>query len=305
MENSTILKCEENNIRLDSYLANKLDKISRTTIKKLIIDGNILVNTKTCKPNHRLCIGDSISVEIVEKEETTAKAQNIPLDIIFEDDAIIIINKKKGMVVHPAPGHYEDTMVNALLYHFKDDLSDINGDIRPGIVHRIDKDTSGVLVVAKTNESHQYLAELFKKHEIKREYIALVYGNIQENAGSINASIGRDPKYRKKMAVNLKNGKRAFTTFEVLKRYNGYTLVKAVLETGRTHQIRVHMKYIGYPLVGDELYLNKKDKNGIKGQMLHAGLLGFIHPITKKDVIYTTNLPKYFNEFLEGLEQFE
>ena len=305
INNEIILISEEDDIRVDSYIANKLSKMSRTSIKKLIVDENVTVNTKKCKPNLKLRIGDKIEISIPEVEQNTAKAQNIPLEIIFEDKAIIVINKKKGMVVHPAPGNYENTLVNALLYHFKKDLSDINGEKRPGIVHRIDKDTSGVLVIAKTNDAHRHLAELFKTHSIDREYIALVYGNIPENGGSINASIGRDPNYRKKMAVNLKNGKRAFTTFTVLKRYNGYTLIKAILETGRTHQIRVHMKYIGYPLVGDELYTNRKDKSGIKGQMLHAGFLGFSHPLSGKRVQFSSDVPEYFNNFLEGLENLE
>jgi len=294
--------CDSNSVRVDSYLSKKLDSISRTYIKQLISEGNILVNDKLVKPNHSLKTDDKITVVLPEAKDIDIKAQDLPIDIIFEDSDILIVNKKKGMVVHPAPGNPDGTLVNALLYYYKDGLSIINGENRPGIVHRIDKDTSGVLVVAKSDSALRGLSDLFKEHDIKREYIALVYGVIAENAGSINAPIGRDPKYRKKMAVNTRNGKRAFTKFEVLKRYNGYTLIKATLETGRTHQIRVHMKYIGHTLVGDELYQNRKDRNNIKGQMLHAEYLGFVHPITKEFVEFRTELPEYFKSFLEGLK---
>jgi len=302
MNESIEIVCDSNAIRVDSYLSKKLDRLSRTYIKQLITEGNILVNNKSIKPNHQLKINDKITIILPEVKDTNIKPQDIPIDIIYEDADIVVVNKKKGMVVHPAPGNPDGTLVNALLYLYKDGLSIINGENRPGIVHRIDKDTSGILVVAKSDRALQGLAKLFKEHDIKREYIALVYGVIAENAGSINAPIGRDPKYRKKMAVNTRNGKRAFTKFEVLKRYNGYTLIKATLETGRTHQIRVHMKYIGHILVGDELYQNKKDRSNIKGQMLHAGYLGFVHPITNKFMEFRTELPEYFKSFLESLK---
>ncbi|MBN2851287.1 MAG: RluA family pseudouridine synthase [Clostridia bacterium] len=297
--------CDSDNQRIDSFLTGRVGDFSRSYIQKLIQDDAILVDSKKVKTNYRLKLNQVIEIDLPEPKEAGNIPQDIRLDVLYEDDDIIVINKDKGMVVHPAPGHIENTLVNALLSHCKGKLSDINGIKRPGIVHRIDKDTSGILVVAKSNQAHQGLAQLFKKHDIDREYTALVHGIISEDAGTINAPIGRDENNRKRMAVNFKNGKYSFTKFEVIKRYNGFTLIKAVLETGRTHQIRVHLSYIGHPLVGDSLYLKHKDSSGIEGQLLHAGYLGFIHPITKEKVEFKSELPQYFKEFLKGLTEYE
>ncbi len=305
MSNQITLVVKGDQMRVDAYLARELSDFSRSAIKKSIIDQKVLVNGKSVKPKYLVQLNDEIIVIQENVQDTDIKAEKIPLNIVYEDEAILIINKQKGLVVHPAPGHYSHTLVNGLMYYCHEQLSDINGLIRPGIVHRIDKDTTGLLVVAKTNSAHQFLANLFKTHDITREYTALTYGMISEKGGTINAPIGRDPKFRKKMAVNLSNGKRAFTKFEVLTRYRGYTLIKATLETGRTHQIRVHMKYIKHPLVGDELYTNKKDGFGVKGQMLHANKLGFIHPTTKEYVEFIVKIPEEFQSILKGLELYE
>ncbi|MCK5812096.1 MAG: RluA family pseudouridine synthase [Clostridiales bacterium] len=305
MNNKITLIVKDEKMRIDAYLARELSDFSRSAIKKSIIEQKVLVNGKSVKPKYIVQLNDEIIVIQENVQDTNIRAEKIPLNIVYEDDAILIINKQKGLVVHPAPGHYSHTLVNGLMHYCNEQLSDINGLIRPGIVHRIDKDTTGLLVVAKTNSAHNFLAKLFKTHDIIREYTALSYGMINEKGGTINAPIGRDPKFRKKMAVNLANGKRAFTTFEVLIRYRGYTLIRATLETGRTHQIRVHMKYIKHPLVGDELYTNKKDSFGVKGQMLHANKLGFIHPITKKYIEFTADIPKEFQSILQGLELYE
>lgn len=290
---------EMQNGRLDKACSEIFSDYSRSQIKQLLDGGNITVNGKTEKAKYKVKSGDVIRLEEPETKTLELRPENIPLDIVYEDDDVIVINKPQGMVVHPAPGHDEHTLVNALLYHCP--LSTINGTFRPGIVHRIDKDTSGLLMVAKNDKSHRSLAKQLKDKTNIREYVALVHGRIAEDEGTINAPIGRSLKDRKKQAV-VKDGRNAVTHFEVLKRYRDYTLVKCILETGRTHQIRVHMKYIGHPLVGDPLYGPKKTIKG-NGQFLHAGKLGFVHPTTGKLLIFEAPLPKIFQECLEKLDK--
>ncbi len=290
---------EMQNGRLDKACSEIFSDYSRSQIKQLLDGGNITVNGKTEKAKYKVKSGDVIRLEEPETKTLKLRPENIPLDIVYEDDDVIVINKPQGMVVHPAPGHDEHTLVNALLYHCP--LSTINGTFRPGIVHRIDKDTSGLLMVAKNDKAHRSLAKQLKDKTNIREYVALVHGRIAEDEGTINAPIGRSLKDRKKQAV-VKDGRNAVTHFEVLKRYRDYTLVKCILETGRTHQIRVHMKYIGHPLVGDPLYGPKKTIKG-NGQFLHAGKLGFVHPTTGKLLIFEAPLPKIFQECLEKLDK--
>lgn len=290
---------EMQNGRLDKVCSEIFSDYSRSQIKQLLDVGNITVNGKTEKAKYKVKSGDVIRLEEPETKTLELRPENIPLDIVYEDDDVIVINKPQGMVVHPAPGHDEHTLVNALLYHCP--LSTINGTFRPGIVHRIDKDTSGLLMVAKNDKAHRSLAKQLKDKTNIREYVALVHGRIAEDEGTINAPIGRSLKDRKKQAV-VKDGRNAVTHFEVLKRYRDYTLVKCILETGRTHQIRVHMKYIGHPLVGDPLYGPKKTIKG-NGQFLHAGKLGFVHPTTGKLLIFEAPLPKIFQECLEKLDK--
>jgi len=289
--------------RLDVWLTSVLGEFSRSYIEKLIEEGNATVNGKAVKSSYRLKAEDRVEVNIPEPKMLEVKAEQIELDIIHEDDDIIVINKPRGMVVHPAAGNYSGTLVNALLEHCGDSLSDINGVIRPGIVHRIDKDTSGVLVVAKNNRSHAFLSDLLKEHDINRIYYAVAEGLINEDKGTIDAPIGRHPVDRKKMAVNVKNGRRAVTRFKVLERFKKATLLELKLETGRTHQIRVHMSYIGHPLLGDEVYGRKKNPYGFHGQALHAGTLGFIHPGTGEYVEYSAEPPQEFVELVEKLRQ--
>lgn len=290
---------EMQNGRLDKACSEIFSDYSRSQIKQLLDGGNITVNGKTEKAKYKVKSGDVIRLEEPETKTLELRPENIPLDIVYEDDDVIVINKPQGMVVHPAPGHDEHTLVNALLYHCP--LSTINGTFRPGIVHRIDKDTSGLLMVAKNDKAHRSLAKQLKDKTNIREYVALVHGRIAEDEGTINAPIGRSLKDRKKQAV-VKDGRNAVTHFEVLKIYRDYTLVKCILETGRTHQIRVHMKYIGHPLVGDPLYGPKKTIKG-NGQFLHAGKLGFVHPTTGKLLIFEAPLPKIFQECLEKLDK--
>lgn len=290
---------EMQNGRLDKVCSEIFSDYSRSQIKQLLNGGNITVNGKTEKAKYKVKSGDVIRLEEPETKTLELRPENIPLDIVYEDDDVIVINKPQGMVVHPAPGHDEHTLVNALLYHCP--LSTINGTFRPGIVHRIDKDTSGLLMVAKNDKAHRSLAKQLKDKTNIREYVALVHGRIAEDEGTINAPIGRSLKDRKKQAV-VKDGRNAVTHFEVLKRYRDYTFVKCILETGRTHQIRVHMKYIGHPLVGDPLYGPKKTIKG-NGQFLHAGKLGFVHPTTGKLLIFEAPLPKIFQECLEKLDK--
>ena len=286
--------------RLDIYIAENFNELSRTMIKKLIESNNILVNDKSEKVSYKVQANDNISIDIPEAKETKLKAQEIPLDIVYEDSDIIVINKPKGMVVHPANGNPDGTLVNAILSICKNSLSGIGGELRPGIVHRLDKDTSGLIIVAKNDKAHINMSEQIKERNVKKTYIALVRGNVPEEEATINMPIGRSTKDRKKMAVT-KNGKQAITHFKVLKRYSKYTLLEIKIETGRTHQIRVHMAEIGYPVVGDAVYSNGKNEFGIEGQMLHAYKLEFMHPITNKHMELTAPLPQYFEEILKKL----
>lgn len=290
---------EEVNKRIDKYLSEVIENKSRSFIQGLIDNDNIKVNDKLIKSNYKLKLNDIIEVNLPEPLELEVKAEDIKLDIVYEDHEVIVVNKPQGMVVHPAPGNYTGTLVNALLYHCKD-LSGINGVIRPGIVHRIDKDTSGILVVAKNDNSHNFLAAQLKDHSMKREYYALVEGRVKNDIGTINEKLGRDPKDRIKMAI-VKEGREAITHYEVLENYDYTTLVKCNLETGRTHQIRVHMAHIGHPLVGDPVYGYKKSKFKLMGQMLHAKTLGFVHPTTKEFLEFSTELPSYFKNIIEKL----
>ncbi len=300
-ETILIVDKESENNRIDKYLAEVFNGKSRSYIQGLIEKENIKVNGKSIKSNYKVKENDEILIVMPEALELEVEAEDIPLDILYEDNDVIVINKPQGMVVHPAPGNYTKTLVNALLYHCKD-LSTINGVIRPGIVHRIDKDTTGVLVVAKNDESHNFLSKQLQTHSMKREYIALVEGRLKEDKGTINKPIGRNKKDRLKMGI-VEDGKRAVTHYEVLERYKNTTLIKCVLETGRTHQIRVHMASIGHPLVGDEVYGFKKQRFKLKGQVLHAKTLGFIHPKTKEYMEFTTNLPEYYNNLIEKLRK--
>ncbi|MGG7058660.1 RluA family pseudouridine synthase [Clostridium tertium] len=292
----------ENDIgtRIDKYLSNNIEGRSRSFIQGLIDSKSVLVNEKEVKSNFKLRENDEIVVNMPKPIELDVKPENIDLNIVYEDKDIIVLNKPQGVVVHPAPGNYSGTLVNGLLYHCKD-LSGINGVIRPGIVHRIDKDTSGILVIAKNDEAHNILAEQFKEHSIKREYYALVEGRFNKLKGTIDKPIGRNKKDRLKMAI-VDDGKRAVTHYNVLEQYNnGTSLVKCTLETGRTHQIRVHMASIGHPLVGDPLYGLKKQRFKLDGQVLHAKTLGFIHPTTKEYIEFDSELPKYYLDLLDYL----
>ncbi len=287
--------------RLDAWLAAKLEKFSRSYVEKLIEDCSVQVNGKKEKAGYKLRSGDSVTVCIPDPVQLEVKAEEIKLDVLYEDDDIIVINKPRGMVVHPAAGNYSGTLVNALLEHCRGSLSDINGVIRPGIVHRIDKDTSGVLVVAKNNSAHGQLSDRLKEHDIQRVYLAVAEGIIREDSGKVDAPIGRHPVERKKMAVDVKKGRRAVTHFKVLERFKSATLLEMRLETGRTHQIRVHMAYIGHPLIGDPVYGRKKQKYGFEGQALHARLLGFIHPGTGEYVQFEAEPPAEFAALVEKL----
>ncbi len=290
------------NMRIDKYLSNVIEGKSRSFIQGLIDSNSIFVNEKQVKSNYKLKKEDEILVIMREPIELDVKPENIELNIVYEDKDLIVLNKPQGVVVHPAPGNYSGTLVNGLLYHCKD-LSGINGVIRPGIVHRIDKDTSGILVIAKNDEAHNILAKQFKEHSIKREYYALVEGKFNKIEGKIDKPIGRNKKDRLKMAI-VEDGKRAVTHYEVLEQYNNNTsLVKCVLETGRTHQIRVHMASIGHPLVGDPLYGLKKQKFKLKGQVLHAKTLGFIHPTKKEYMEFDSDLPGYYLDLLNTLRK--
>ena len=293
---------EENvDCRIDKVVPILNSEITRVTTQKLLEEGKILVNDKKVKSSYKVKLYDIISVEIPEVKDTEIIPENIKLDILYEDEYIIVVNKAKGMVVHPANGNYTGTLVNALLYRCKDSLSGIGGEKRPGIVHRLDKDTSGVLIVAKCDKAHLNISEQIKSHKVKKTYIALVKGIVKDNEATIDMPIGRSKKDRKKMDID-KNGKNAITHFIVMQRYQGYTLLKVNIETGRTHQIRVHLSTIGYPIVGDEVYSNGKNEFNVEGQMLHAYCIEFLHPITGKKMKITAPLPEYFNEVLRKLE---
>ena len=299
--NDIILTVPENadNIRIDKFVTENADSLTRSAVQKLIEGNNITVNGTFPSKNLKLKFGDEIIVNIPEPEPCEAMPENIPLDIVFEDDDLLVVNKPRDMVVHPATGNYSGTLVNALLYHCGDSLSGINGVLRPGIVHRIDKDTSGLLIVAKNDFSHNLLAEQIKEHSFTRKYQAVVVGNIKDDSGTINAPIGRHPTDRKKMAVTQKNSRNAVTHYKVIARYNGYTHVELTLETGRTHQIRVHMAYIGHPVAGDPVYGGKKYITKLNGQCLHAYYISFVHPRTNQTLSFSAPLPDYFKEFVK------
>ena len=292
--------CDVAGERLDKYLPEKTDK-TRSFIQKAIEEGCVTVNGSPAKAKQKLKIGDVIVFNEPEDKQAEIVAQDIPLEIVYEDDDVLVINKPKGMVVHPAPGNPDNTLVNAIMSHCGDRLSTINTVVRPGIVHRIDKDTSGLLVVAKNDAAHNGLAEQFKVHSIDRVYYAVVKGTFRETTGKIDAPIGRHPTQRKKMTVTDKNAKHAVTHFKVVEELDGYTLIECRLETGRTHQIRVHMQYIGHTLLGDTLY-GDKNKLGIEGQVLHAAVLGFEHPITKEKMLFRSELPEAFTNIVNQLK---
>ena len=292
---------EDQQMRLDKYLAEQFPEQTRSYLQKLIKEGGVLVNGKSVKTGYQLSCGDEVSVSIPEPKELDVEPQKMDLDIVYEDEDVILINKPKGMVVHPAPGHTKDTLVNGLLYHCQGNLSGINGVARPGIVHRIDRDTTGILIVCKNDMAHNSIAAQLKEHSITRRYRALVHGNLKEDRGTVEGPIGRHPVDRKKMAINERNGKPAVTHYRVLQRFGNYTYIECVLETGRTHQIRVHMASIGHPLVGDEVYGPAKCPFKLEGQCLHAMVLGFVHPRTGEYMEFSTDLPEYFQELLRKL----
>ncbi|HIT07206.1 MAG TPA: RluA family pseudouridine synthase [Candidatus Scybalocola faecipullorum] len=287
--------------RIDKYLSAVMPGQSRSYIQKLIKDASVFADLKPVKSSYKVILGEHIQVAVPEPVSLDIRPENIPLDIIYEDQDVILINKPKDMVVHPSAGHESHTLVNALLYHCKDQLSTINGVLRPGIVHRIDKDTTGVIVICKNDMAHQSLADQLKVHSITRKYEAIVYGNFSQDGGTVEAPIGRSPHDRKKMAVNYKNGRSAVTHYRVLERFGKYTYIECTLETGRTHQIRVHMSNIGHPLLGDEVYGPSKCPFSLQGQTLHARILGFVHPRTGEYMEFEAPLPEYFNKLLKKL----
>lgn len=293
---------EETGKRIDVYISQFRDDLSRSQVQKLITDGKVTVNGKNIKSNYRLREKDIIDIEIPDPEPLDIEAEDISLNILYEDSDVIVIDKPQGMVVHPAPGHYSGTVVNALMYHCKDSLSGINGCMRPGIVHRIDMNTSGIIVAAKSDAAHKSLAVQFAEHSINRRYRAIVVGNIKEDTLTVDKPIGRNPRDRKKMAV-VEGGKRAVTHFTVLERFGKYTYIEASLETGRTHQIRVHMAYSGHPLLGDNIYGSEKQPYKLMGQVLHAGLLGFVHPATGEYMEFRSEVPEYFEKLLERFRE--
>ena len=290
---------EDQGERIDKVVSKQLKEVSRSLIQQWIKEGNISVNGEKIKANYKALLNDAISIKVPPEKELEIEPEAIAIEIVYEDQDVIVVNKARGMVVHPAPGHYSGTLVNALLYHVKD-LSGINGVLRPGIVHRIDKDTSGLIMAAKNDLAHESLTNQLKEHSVQRVYIALVHGSIPHDKGTIDAPIGRDPKDRKKMAVVHKNSKHAVTHFVVLERFQNYTLIECKLETGRTHQIRVHFQYIGFPLVGDPLYGQRKTLD-ITGQALHAKTLGFVHPRTKEYLEFNSELPEDMVRLLDNL----
>lgn len=289
--------------RLDSYLADSFEELTRSRVQKLIVQGEIRVNGKEVRANYKLREADDVEVNIPDAKEVEITAEEIPLDIVFEDECMLVVNKPQGMVVHPAAGNYSGTLVNALMSHCGDNLSGINGEIRPGILHRIDKDTSGLLMVAKNDRAHMGLSEQIKEHSLTREYLALVHGSLKEDSGTIDAPIGRDEKDRKKMTITTKNARNAVTHFFVLERFDKYTFVRCRLETGRTHQIRVHMSKSGHPIVGDPVYGRKKEEFKLNGQLLHAHMIGFVHPVSGEYMEFSRAIPEYFEAVLEKLRR--
>ena len=289
--------------RIDRFLCRDLESLSRSYIQKLLKDGHIKVNGRAVKANYKVNSGDQICVTIPELETPDILPENIPLDILYEDDDILVVNKPKGMVVHPAPGHYSHTLVNAVLYHCGEQLSGINGVQRPGIVHRIDMDTTGSLLICKNDRAHQILAEQLKEHSMTRRYHAIVCGNIKTDTGTVNAPIGRHPVDRKKMSVKAPNGRNAVTHYRVLERFGSFTYIECELETGRTHQIRVHMASIGHPILGDAVYGPAKCPYKLQGQTLHAKILGIMHPSTGEYMEFDAPLPEYFSDLLERLRR--
>lgn len=294
-------KCESNvNERLDTFLTNQLENVSRSKIKNLVDDGKITVNGKSVKAGYKLCLNDEITVILEEEKGLNATPENIELDIVFENDNLLVIDKKQGMCVHPAVGNYSGTLVNALAYHIKN-LSDINGEFRPGIVHRLDKDTSGLLIVAKNNTAHENLAKQIQTKVCKRYYLALLEGNLKQDEGVVETFLTRNEKDRKKYEVSTSKGKYAITHYKVIERYSGFCLVEFELKTGRTHQIRVHAKYLGHPVVGDKTYGFNKNYEGVDGQLLHAYKISFYEPTTNENISLQSNLPKYFKNFINKL----
>ena len=285
--------------RIDKFLSAQLPEQSRSYLQKIIKEGSVLVNGSPVKASYRMDDQDEVTIDLPELKEPEIEAENIPLDILYEDDDLLMVNKPKGMVVHPSVGHTTGTLVNAVMYHCKEDLSGINGVMRPGIVHRIDKDTTGVLVICKNDKAHNFVAEQLKEHSITRKYRAIVNGVIKEDEGTVNAPIGRHPTERKKMAINEKNGKHAVTHYRVLERFANHTYIECQLETGRTHQIRVHMASLHHPLLGDTVYGSQKNPYHLEGQTLHAMVLGLIHPSTGSYLEVTAPLPEYFQKLLK------
>ena len=300
MTDTYTVTATESGERIDALLAHEIDALTRSQAARLIADGAVTLRCEPLKKNHRVMAGDVYVVEVPEPEETALVPQNIPLDVAFEDADVIVVNKPRGMVVHPAPGHPDSTLVNALLYHCGDSLSGVGGEKRPGIVHRIDMDTSGLIIAAKNDYAHRYLSAQLADHTLARTYEAVVCGSLREDSGTVDAPIGRCPADRKRMAV-VPDGRSAVTHWEVIARYNGYTHVRCMLETGRTHQIRVHMAHIGHPLLGDLVYGRKRAEKGLEGQCLHAKELRFLHPRTGESVTVTSELPDYFRDVLKKL----
>ena len=296
-----VVDVDDNNIRIDKYLSDEMQDVSRSRIQKLIESGLVTVNGRSIKANYKVAAEDMINVTLPELEVPQIEPEDIPLDIVYEDSDIIVVNKPKGMVVHPAAGHYSGTLVNALMYHCRDNLSGINGVLRPGIVHRIDMNTTGVLVACKNDYAHNFIAAQLSVHSITRKYYSIVLNGFNTEDGVVDAPIGRNPSDRKKMAIDKKNGKRAVTHYKVLEQFGKYSYIECQLETGRTHQIRVHMSSIGHPLLGDDVYGSGKSPFNLTGQTLHAGVLGFIHPSTKEYVEYSAPLPEYFQKVLDKL----
>lgn len=301
MSQEFVVAPEEAGVRIDRYLSDQCQDISRSYLQKLLKEQSVLVEEKPVKSNYKVNAGDRISLTLPEIREPEIIPEEIPLDIVYEDKDIILINKPKGMVVHPAAGHYSGTLVNGLMSHCRSELSGINGVMRPGIVHRIDMDTTGVLIVCKNDMAHNSISEQLKEHSITRKYAAIVHGVLKDDEGTINAPIGRHPIDRKKMSINEKNGREAVTHYRVLERFRQFTYIECQLETGRTHQIRVHMASIGHPLLGDSVYGPAKCPFRLTGQTLHAGVLGIIHPRTGEYMEFTAHLPAYFEELLRKL----